>query len=444
MKLTRTSHIGVFIAGGIIILIVLAVIFGLTIKQNEMIRDYLHLSARAYAESIVLVRQWNANYGGVYVLKKEGMKSNPYLEDPDITVIDGRVYTMKNPALMTREISMLAKQAKTYQYHITSLNLLNPNNVPDSWERKSLKTFETGIKEITQVTELDGKKVYRLMHPLLYKKGCVPCHAKQGYRLGDVRGGISVTLPYDKIEMALKGNQRRMSFLAVIIVIALGGTFYLLVWQLMRRLSKTIAQLDNEKNKIEAIRTEVVAERNKLDDIVSHIDADLLLLDKDMKILWVNKKLKERDGYSQDVIGHRCYVDYCNVEILPEDCPAAMVFKNGKAVRKEHSITYDDGTTRYYSFTCSPVKDSNNKVTHVLELVQDITDKKKQEDELEKKIEQLDQLQQKLLKSNRDFQEKNKELVRFNKLFIDRELRIKELKEEITKLKKGKVSHDKI
>ncbi|MEE8480222.1 MAG: DUF3365 domain-containing protein [Desulfobacterales bacterium] len=444
MKLTRTSHIGVFIAGGIIILIVLAVIFGLTIKQNKMIRDYLHLSARAYAESIVLVRQWNANYGGVYVLKKEGMKSNPYLEDPDITAINGHVYTMKNPALMTREISMLAKQAKTYQYHITSLNLLNPNNVPDSWERKSLKTFEEGIKEITQVTELDGKSVYRLMRPLLYKKGCVACHAKQGYRLGDIRGGISVTLPYDKIEMALKGNQRRMSFLAVIIVIALGGTFYLLVWQLMRRLSKAVDQLDKEKSKIEAIRTEVVVERNKLDDIVSNIDADLFLLDRDMKILWVNKKLKERAGYTHDVIGRRCYVDYLNAEIFFEECPAALVFRSGTVVRKENMITHGDGTTRYYSFTCSPVKDSNNKVTHVLELVQDITDKKKQEDELEKKIEQLDQMQQKLLKVNLDFQEKNKELERFNKLFIDRELRIKELKEEITKLKKGKVSHDKI
>jgi len=35
------------------------------------------------------------------------------------------------------------------------------------------------------------------MAPLLVSKECLPCHAKQGYKIGDIRGGISLILPMD-------------------------------------------------------------------------------------------------------------------------------------------------------------------------------------------------------------------------------------------------------
>ena len=34
------------------------------------------------------------------------------------------------------------------------------------------------------------------MAPLKTEKSCLTCHAKQGYKAGDIRGGISVTLPF--------------------------------------------------------------------------------------------------------------------------------------------------------------------------------------------------------------------------------------------------------
>jgi hypothetical protein len=32
--------------------------------------------------------------------------------------------------------------------------------------------------------------------PLITENSCLKCHAKQGYKIGDIRGGISVTLPF--------------------------------------------------------------------------------------------------------------------------------------------------------------------------------------------------------------------------------------------------------
>ncbi len=377
MKLTHKVKLGTLAAGLVVILVMLAAILSLSLKQNKMIMRSAYLLAEGYFESIVLTRRWNAHYGGIYVLKKEEMRSNPYLENPDITTADGVVYTKKNPALMTREISKLAKQFGKYQYHITSLNLINPNNTPDPWERESLQAFETGVKEVTQITELEGKKIYRFMRPLLYEKGCVSCHAKQGYRLGDVRGGISVSLPYNVIEIVIKKNQYQMFALAGSIAIVMALIFYFVVWQLMKKLAITTDMLETEKNELRTAQLNLTKERGTLDDIVSSIDADLFLVDRKQKILWINMRMKER-GLS-DMIGQTYAKIYDHLGIIPENCPIALAFKHEKTMQKDRSFLQPDGAIRWYSFTCSPVKDNSNSIIQVLSLVQDITDQKRSE-----------------------------------------------------------------
>ena len=112
-----TRHL-ILLVGGVIILLVLSCFFGLTLKQEKMIRHSVHVSADRLFESIVLTRRWNAEHGGVFVLKKDGMPSNPYLEHPDMVSVSGLTYTLKNPALMTREISELAAESGHYRYHV--------------------------------------------------------------------------------------------------------------------------------------------------------------------------------------------------------------------------------------------------------------------------------------------------------------------------------------
>ncbi len=177
-------------------------------------------------------------------------------------------------------------------------------------------------------------------------------------------------------------------------------------------------QLEENRLKLAAAKLEVDAERDKLDDIISAIDADLLLLDRDLTVLWVNRRLKERPQYGNgEIIGKPCNLAYCNIEKVPEDCPALIAFKTGKPVRQEHAITHPDGSTKFYSFTCSPIKNAEGVVDRVLELVQDVTERQEMEVDLRKK---------------------NAELERFNKLFVDREFRIKELKDRVKELE-GKI-----
>ena len=55
--------------------------------------------------------------------------------------------------------------------------------------------FESGEKEVSTLLTQDGQSIVRLMRPLYVEQGCLQCHQSQGYKVGDVRGGISVSVP---------------------------------------------------------------------------------------------------------------------------------------------------------------------------------------------------------------------------------------------------------
>ena len=147
----------------------------------------------------IIFRRWANMHGGVYVPITTETPPNPDLadiSDRDITLPSGKMLTLMNPAYMTRQIHELGATQSGVRGHITSLKPLRGLNVPDEWEKKSLLLFEKGVKEHYSIAPIDGNPFMRLMRPLKAESGCLKCHAKQGYKSGDVRGGLSVSVPW--------------------------------------------------------------------------------------------------------------------------------------------------------------------------------------------------------------------------------------------------------
>ncbi|MBW2195131.1 MAG: diguanylate cyclase [Deltaproteobacteria bacterium] len=194
MKIKKTI---LLIISAWVILIVISFLWNYTNVGKEQERIALH-SARSFFDHIVITRLWNARHGGLYAPVTEKMLPNPYLDVPmrDIQINDKLKLTKVNPAYMTRQISEIAMEQKGVQFHITSLKPIRPQNKPTAREEKFLKEFEKGIKEKGMFIKKGVKYSYFYMAPLITKKACLRCHAKQGYNDGDVRGGISVTLPF--------------------------------------------------------------------------------------------------------------------------------------------------------------------------------------------------------------------------------------------------------
>ncbi len=171
---------------------------GVSIKASyESTMEQARVAARVAFDKDITYRRWNALRGGVYVRVNEQNQPNPYLDVPerDLHTVEGVTLTMINPAYMTRQAYEIQHGATEVQNHITSLNPLHPQNMADPWEHHALESFHNGLPEAFSHEDIGGQPYLRIMRPVLIEPGCLRCHAKQGYRLGEVRGGISVSVP---------------------------------------------------------------------------------------------------------------------------------------------------------------------------------------------------------------------------------------------------------
>ena len=214
---------------------------------NELLIQTLRHEAESYAQLIVLTRHWNAAYGGVYVEKKPGVESNPYLKElgvnPDIRTEDGRVLTLRNPAIMTREISELASRDNIAMFHMISLKNLNPESQPDGFEKRSLERFEKGERETWRLDRSGERPVFRYILPLVVDRPCLSCHGRQGYKIGDIRGGISISVPAARLVAQMKTNRNQIVIDIIITIGILLAILYSLAWKLVGRLDETQRRL---------------------------------------------------------------------------------------------------------------------------------------------------------------------------------------------------------
>jgi diguanylate cyclase (GGDEF)-like protein len=183
--------------------------------DEERILGIALSQARALFSQVVDVRDWNSRHGGVYVPITATTQPNPWLDVPnrDETTLSGRRLTLINPAYMTRQLAELTQERHGITLHLTSLLPLRPENKPAPWEATALLAFEQGrAEQVAFARDADGREVFRYMAPLPVEESCLPCHLKQGYRVGQVRGGISIAYPSD----ALTASRRAFRYSALL------------------------------------------------------------------------------------------------------------------------------------------------------------------------------------------------------------------------------------
>lgn len=212
--------------------------------------------ARNMYRMVVLTRNWNASHGGVYVPVTPITQPNPYLKHPkrDLTTTDGLALTLVNPAYMTRLIGEIAHIDTGAIFRLTSRKPLRPENAPDPWESQALLSFESGNKEsITTEPSQDGT-LLRYMAPLEVTKPCLQCHEEQGYKLGDIRGGISVSQRYSTVLASNQHGTQQSTLIhaGVFALIAVLG------WLLLELLRKRWTDLAGKMSELEATRGELV------------------------------------------------------------------------------------------------------------------------------------------------------------------------------------------
>ena len=260
--------------------------------------------AQAFFNEVVTARDWNSSQGGVYVPITGKTQPNPYLKvaNRDITTTDGLALTMLNPSYMNRQIAEIAAQRNNVWYHITSANPIRPENLPDQWEMAALQMFAAGRKEYSEFTEsLEVDKVFRYMAPLFVEDSCLECHHEQGYAVGDLRGGISVTIQAEPI---LATQYQQIKYLLVT---------YLLIWA-MGLVGQFAARyhLNIEKE-----------EREKVIDELQEALAEVKTLSGLLPICASCKKIRDDTGYWNQI--EEYFIDHTDVEFSHGICPDCVI-----------------------------------------------------------------------------------------------------------------------
>ncbi len=261
-------------------------------------------------ERDVLYRRWAASHGGVYVPVTPDTPPTPYLAkvpERDIVTPSGRRLTLLNPAYMTRQIYELAQESGLPRGHLTSLKPLRPQNAPDPWEKQALEAFEHGQTEVSGVVSVDGQSYMRLMRPFRIEPSCLTCHEEQGYKVGDIRGGISVSVPMKDLMVSA---WHTWSLILGHVVLWLLGVVGIVLSGRRIRLSTAAAMEAQEAAAAAAMSVQTVD--GMLDGVI--------ITDLRGRITHTNKALTDYFGWGREVLGElatKLVVDRDSAKILP-------------------------------------------------------------------------------------------------------------------------------
>jgi len=113
------------------------------------------------------------------------------------------------------------------------------------------------------------------------------------------------------------------------------------------------------------------------DAILNGITANVAFVDKDLQLLWVNKAAADSVNKSPgEMIGQTCYAFWADPAKPCQNCPTLKAFQTKQT---EHALMVTpDG--RVWDERGEPVFDENGDVIGVVEIAQDITERKQVED----------------------------------------------------------------
>lgn len=223
-------------------------------------------------------RFWATEHGGVYVKVDKKTPPNPnlsHISERDITTPSGKVLTLMNPAYMLRQMMEDFPNEYGVKGRIVSDKPLWASNAPDTWEADAIETFKHGRKEKFEQTSYKGEPYLRLMRPMIAEKKCLKCHAAQGYKEGDVRGGVEVMV---KMSLYLEEYERiRLRLFETHLIIYLFGLLLILLGG--KNLNRYLIRLNEEQAKVQK----------------SHVELELKVEERTSELREANEHLKELD-----------------------------------------------------------------------------------------------------------------------------------------------------
>lgn len=141
--------------------------------------------------------------------------------------------------------------------------------------------------------------------------------------------------------------------------------------------------------------------------ILDGIQEFILVITPDSRIVDVNKPFLEMMGYTRDeVIGHKCYEIYQRSDFPCDQretiCPLKKTILNRKPSQQIRPRKGPRGELRYFEVNIYPIWEKDGKISKFIEISRDITERKKEEKEITRRLEQMVEERTRQLKETHD------------------------------------------
>lgn len=191
-----TKQYSLYLSAGWTLLVVFSLLLSVS-RSRESNLEKARIEARILYEMNLAYHAWGASQGGFYVPVTGHVRPNPFLavSERDVVTASGKKLTLVNPPWMSRQVFETLREQSSLPIvnNLTSLNYLNPQNKPDSWEEKALHAFVQGSPEVSSVQNINGGPYMRLIRPFVAQQQCLKCHSHEA--VGSIRGGMSIAIP---------------------------------------------------------------------------------------------------------------------------------------------------------------------------------------------------------------------------------------------------------
>ncbi len=258
--------------------------------------------------------------------------------------------TKIDPLLMQNDPEIFKRQVvQDIGYRVVSTRPKNPANRADPWEARALDGFTRAGEYRFEQDQRPGEPRFRFIGPIFAEQVCLSCHGGEGLQVGDLRGGISVSVDALPLYAAQAANRRwlLLTHIAGFLLLAGSTTF------LMRSL-RHHWRLLNESRERER-RQEAF-----LDSITRTMGEGCVVVDARGEVIFANPESEWILGWEAEQMVGKRWLDLIS-RLPPEarDDPASSLHQtlcDGLSRREENeSFQHRDGMRIPVAFAISPL-----------------------------------------------------------------------------------------
>jgi two-component system, NtrC family, sensor kinase len=135
-------------------------------------------------------------------------------------------------------------------------------------------------------------------------------------------------------------------------------------------------------------------QKKAMETIVNGIQDFILVISPDLEILDANESFLQKMGYTYDeIVGRKCHEAFARCDNScgggVSDCPLMDVIKNKRPATQVRTHVGKDGERRYYEINVYPIWEKNGKINKFIHISHDITQRKREEEEITQRLEQM-------------------------------------------------------